>query len=65
MSKIELMDCPFCGGRPSFKVEPSSWGYHEGSVEVQCKCGASAGYQDDENKKKEAAEKWNMRKVIE
>jgi Lar family restriction alleviation protein len=61
MSKIELKACPFCGAKPNVRVQPESWGYHEGSVEVQCKCGASAGSVYGADKKREAAEKWNAR----
>jgi len=61
MSKIELKVCPFCGAKPNVRVQPESWGYHEGSVEVQCKCGASAGSVYGADKKREAAEKWNAR----
>lgn len=61
MSEIELKVCPFCGAKPNVRVQPESWGYHEGSVEVQCKCGASAGSVYGADKKREAAEKWNAR----
>lgn len=61
MCEVELKACPFCGNKPGFNVKPESWGYHGGSVEVKCSCGASAAYQDDEGKKKEAAEEWNKR----
>lgn len=61
MSEIELKACPFCGAKPNVRVQPESWGYHEGSVEVQCKCGATAGSVYGADKKREAAEKWNTR----
>lgn len=61
MSVIELKPCPFCGSKPRVQVEPASWGYHDGSVQIECKCGASAGYMQDADKKRAAAEQWNTR----
>jgi hypothetical protein len=38
----QLLRCPFCGNRASFKLDPGSWGYRPQTIAAQCqRCGFS------------------------
>ena len=68
MSRVDLLPCPFCGGRPSRSAssQMGDWGKHE----VSCgDCGASTSHAEcmwggrrlRATGEGTAAEKWNTR----